>query len=217
MAGKNTFKDGKHISRKATMVEMWELSEAEWTELEAIADYKFDNHQRYEINHKLSMIRAGKNWADTNVTSQDTKRTLKRISTLNPTEALEAVKNCDAITMAYLDQATWTELNLRKLVDNVTGEQVAEAAKIALNIMPENKGGRPHSSQLLALAKLCCEVWLMTKNPEQKAYVNADYEKTTPIVNFSAILFRNLKNVDHDKSDIAKLLNLYIGKVYSFL
>lgn len=210
MAGKNTFKYGKHDSRKAVMVKELELSDEEWKSLEKIADdYKFDKIQRDEINHKLSMIAAGKKWAGTNANAQDIKRTLSSLSKLNADDAVRAVRNCDATTIAQLDPVTWNVLNLKKLADNVTGEQVIEASKIALLNLPENKGGRPNATHLAGLAKYCREIWAMTKHPQQKAWVNDAYGSATPIVEFSAILFKKLKNTDHDKSDIAKLLNLY--------
>jgi hypothetical protein len=208
MAGKNTFKSGEHDSRKAFMIKEKAISENGWQSLESVAKYSFNQKQRDEINHEISMIVAGNYWTDQNANMQDIKRTLNSISKLTANDALEAVKNCDANTMAYLDLATWKEMNLKKLADAVSGDEVIEAAKIALNNLPQNKGGRPNASNLDSLAEYCCKLWQRTNHPQQKAWVSDT--GVAPMVEFSAILFKELKNIDHDHYDLVRRLKHYI-------
>ncbi len=208
MAGKNTFKSGEHISRKASMVKQMKISESTWQSLETIAEYKFSLKQRSEINHELSMTLASKYWADQNANMQDIKRSLNSIIKLSADEALVAVNNCDAITIAFLDLATWKEMNLKKLADAVSGAEIIEAAKIALNNLPQHIGGRPNASHLNSLAEYCCKLWQRTNNPQQKAWVSET--GIAPIVEFSAILFKQFKNIDHDNYDLVRRLKLYL-------
>lgn len=208
MAGKNTFKSGEHESRKAFMVKQKCISESAWQSLESIANYKFDQKKRDDINHEISMIIAGSYWDDQNANMQDIKRTLNSISKLSANEALAAVKNCDAKTIAYLDLATWKEMGLKKLADAATGEEVIKAATIALNNLPQHIGGRPRASNLDSLAEYCCKLWKMTNHHQQKAWISDS--GVAPMVEFSAILFRELKNIDHDHHDLVRRLKKYI-------
>lgn len=205
MAGKNTFKDGLHHTRIGRVVPNVELTLADWDELHSASSHAFDQQNRDEINHRLSMFREEFKWNRENPSFQDVKRTLKAILNSTPDEAVIAARNCDAYTIAYMDDASWRLMGLRKFADEIPGEQVKTAAALALENLPSIVGGRPSKSHLKRLAEYCYELWQATGNDSAKAWHNG-YGDSSPIVRFAVPLFAKVQGFEQDPSHIAALL-----------
>jgi hypothetical protein len=209
MAGKNTFRHGTHSSRFGGHRSAINFENADWNSLEEISKFEFNTNIRHEILNNLLLLKSEKFWCAENPNLQDIKRTLIRISKLSPDDAVIAVKNCDASTVAYIDEQTWKTLGLKRLSDQVNGRIIKLAARLALSELPKTKGGRPPRTDLNQLAAYCVELWNLTGNENKKAWVS-EAGLITPILLFSEVLFNKYNGYPYDLYELAKLLRKYI-------
>lgn len=111
MAGKNTSKT-QHASSIGCIVDSYKLTAQQLADLSFILGRDIDSDMIYVIEDVITNYTfILKDRASADITSQDIKRTLTAMSTMNESQALDAFQNCDS----------YTEGNIQRVIS--TGER----------------------------------------------------------------------------------------------
>lgn len=210
MAGKNTFRSGRHSSRDGALVKTIALKDEHVKRLQCALERELSQVELVEIVEALSSFRHLKQAAiEDQIVSQDVKRTLAAITKLPPDQAVQAKNNCDETSAAAIDEALWFDCGLKHLgteaLLNPPPEQIPIAAIHALNRLNsrESVGGRPGKEYQKFIAEFALQSWLALGRTELKIWHAEAYR--SPLLNWATCLFEIVDGFSDD-SQVKKLL-----------
>ena len=219
MAGRNTSKNlhpTKNIfgNTKTTFV-----SDEVFNSLLMLSGMRNENEERsYESNElsirnyltsQCSLI--ADFYQHNDVTRQDIKRTIEAIAKLPASAAIEALKNADVVTTAYIEGHILSNRDKQNPVTlDFSGENIVRAAQLVIrtNIFPKPHAGRPtKASANTRIAELCLDIWCLL-SAEKKPKVWRYEENESNFLRFSSAIYAiiNRRPAPHDFIDYLKIL-----------
>lgn len=215
MAGKNTASSGIHPSRQGVIVQDFKLSQDAEGSLSDALGRKLKSAEIEKISDVMTTFKSMREMHFDGIASrQDMKRTLAYIAKSTPTEASEALANCDEFTRAEIQRSLWVDMHERS---NITAEMIPSAASIALQRMESQKlaGGAPSKGYQAMLAETCISLWRQFGGKSMALWRKDESGELSPLLAWSAAMFSALEGTAFDWKKTWTLLSAEIqqGKV----
>lgn len=166
MAGKNTFRSGRHPSRNGGWVTPFRLTIEGRRKLEEVAGRALTTIEAEWVRDTLETMRhlAELHAADT-VSMQDVKRTLAAIARAAGKDAKQMLEDCDDSTRALIEESLWFDCGLREhgtsALLSPPDDLIADAADWALRRITDNAttGGAPVKGYQIHAARAALHHW----------------------------------------------------------
>lgn len=217
MAGKITFKGGRHPSLVGRWLQDVNLTDSDIDALSGIVGRQITSDERTRIDDILSeALNLKEEHSDYRaIRSQDVVATLGAISRLEGDEVIKAFSHCDEKTKATIHCALHRmgcspyRIGGGGLFESLRPDLIRAAALLALEDLPGAEGGRPEKAHRKGFAKGVLSIWA-DMTGDQYPQVWASPDSASPVVQFAERLLARIGE-RIDPSVMVKMLRKVIA------